>query len=120
MNEGIVFDVPSNKDFRLSDISVHHDQRDHSRHSIRKTTNVTKHGTERVNTTHEATNSSDITYAKRKNKQEEGSIHLGHDLEHVRDMTYDKIRLWVQKFSSKNIFGMYYEKKCLRMYIVQR
>ena len=103
MNEGIVFDVPSNKDFRLSDISVHHDQRDHSRHSIRKTTNVTKYGAERVNTTHETTNSSDITYAKRKNKQEEGSIHLGHDLEHVRDMTYGKIRLWVREFSSKEI-----------------
>ena len=44
-----------------------------------------------ITTTHEATNSSDNTYAKRRNKHEEGSIHHGQDLEHVRGMTYEKI-----------------------------
>ena len=101
LDEGIVFNVPSNKDFRLSDSPVHHDQRDHSRHSIGKTTNVTKHGTNGIIPTHEATNSSYNTCAKRKNKQEEGSIYLGHDLEHVRHMTYVKIRLRVQSLLQK-------------------
>ena len=79
----------SNKDFRLSDIPVHHDQGDHSRNSLRKI-NVTKHVTDGI-TAHELTHSDDNTYAKRRNKHEEGSIHHGQDLEHVRGMTYEKI-----------------------------
>ena len=101
MNEGIIFDVPSNKDFRLSDIPVHHDQRDHSRHSLRKTTQSIKHLTGGTTTLYEATNSSDNTYAKRKNRNEEGSIHHGQDLEHVRRMTYKQIRLKIKSSLQK-------------------
>ena len=101
MNEGIIFDVPSNKDFRLSDIPVHHDQRDHSRHSLRKTTHSIKHLPGGITTTHEATNSSDNTYAKRRNRNEEGSIHHGQDLEHVRRMTYKQIRLKIKSSLQK-------------------
>ena len=101
MNEGITFDVPPNKDFRLSDIPVHHDQRDHSRHSLGKTTLLIKHLQGGITTTHEATNSSDNTYAKRRNRNEEGSIHHGQDLEHVRRMTYKQIRLKIKSSLQK-------------------
>ena len=93
--------MPSNKDFRLSDIPVHHDQRDHSRHSLGKTTLLIKHLQGGITTTHEATNSSDNTYAKRRNRNEEGSIHHGQDLEHVRRMTYKQIRLKIKSSLQK-------------------
>ena len=88
----------SNKDFRLSDIPVHHDQRDSSRHSLRKT-NIPIHVTDGI-TKHEVTHSTDNTYAKGRNKQEEGSIHHGQDVEHVRSMTYQQLSSNIKEFCS--------------------